>query len=215
MIARSSGRRRLTRSFVRRPSRAGPETHPVPVHAPVGDRGHELLAAEHALELVAALGVVEHLDPRVGRVAGDLLDAKCRSATLAICGRWVIVSTCARSASRRRTPATRCAVTPPMPASISSKHERLAARDGGERERDARELSARGGLGDRPERQARVGPDQEDGLVGARRAGLALAQLDAELALAHADVGELAATASANGPAASRRAAPSVTAASS
>src|SRR6185503_10737541 len=51
---------------------------------------------------------------------GTFSTRKCWSATLAICGRCVIVSTCARSASRRSTPATRCAVSPPTPASISS-----------------------------------------------------------------------------------------------
>ena len=46
---------------------------------------------------------------------------KCRSARLAICGRWVIVITCARPASRASVSATPWAVVPPMPASISSK----------------------------------------------------------------------------------------------
>src|SRR5207249_4929865 len=46
---------------------------------------------------------------------------KWRSATLAIWGRCVIVTTCARPASRQRVSATRCAVSPPIPASISSK----------------------------------------------------------------------------------------------
>ncbi len=52
---------------------------------------------------------------------GTFSTRKCLSATLAICGRCVIVSTCARSASRCSVAATACAVTPPMPASISSK----------------------------------------------------------------------------------------------
>ena len=84
------------------------------------ERREELRAAEHALELVAALVVVERLDPRVRRVARHLLDAEVAVGGLAICGRWVIVTTCARSASRRSVSATACAVVPPMPASISS-----------------------------------------------------------------------------------------------
>ena len=90
-------------------------------HATV-DRGEELRAAEHPLELVAALRVVERLDPGVRRVAGDLLDrGSAGRRRLAICGRWVIVSTCARPARRRSVSATAWAVVPPMPASISSK----------------------------------------------------------------------------------------------
>src|SRR5437879_929091 len=44
-----------------------------------------------------------------------------RSASAAICGRWVIVTTCARSARRFSDLPTAFAVSPPMPASISSK----------------------------------------------------------------------------------------------
>ncbi len=71
------------------------------------------------------------------------------------------------------------------------EHHRLAAPDRGDRERDPRELAARRGLGDGAERQARVRADQEDGLVSAGLAWIALAQLDPELALAHADAAEL------------------------
>src|SRR6185503_4110260 len=52
---------------------------------------------------------------------GTFSTRKWVSAALAIWGRWVIVSTCARSASLPRASATACAVRPPMPASISSK----------------------------------------------------------------------------------------------
>src|SRR5205807_2354724 len=51
---------------------------------------------------------------------GTFSTRKWRSATLAICGRCVIVITWARVASRCRISATLCAVSPPMPASISS-----------------------------------------------------------------------------------------------
>ncbi len=61
--------------------------------------------------------------------------------------------------------------------------ERLAARHRGERERDARELASGGRLGDRAEREACVGPDEERGLVHPARAKLAFAELDEELSL--------------------------------
>src|SRR5207248_7606971 len=69
-------------------------------------------------------------------------------------------------------------------------HRRPAA-DSRDRERDARELPARGRLGDRRERQARVGTQEERDAVGAVRPGLGLGELDAELALAERDVAEL------------------------
>ena len=69
--------------------------------------------------------------------------------------------------------------------------ERLPSSDGREGERDAGELAARGGLGDGTERQPRIRADQEDGLVRAARARVALAQLDAELSLPQADASQL------------------------
>ena len=149
------------------------------------------LAAQHPLQLVAALGVVERLDPRVGRVAGHLLDPEVRVGD-------------ARDLRQVRDREHLRALGEPLQrrgdgvgglaadarVDLVEDH-RLAAADRRDRERDARELAARGRLGDRPERQAGVRADQEDGLVGARRAGIALAQLDAELALAHADAAQL------------------------
>ncbi len=69
--------------------------------------------------------------------------------------------------------------------------ERLAARDRGDGERDARQLAAGGRLRDGRERHPRVGADEEDGVVGAGGAGVALAQLDEELPFTHADVVQL------------------------
>ncbi len=69
--------------------------------------------------------------------------------------------------------------------------ERLAPADRSDRERDARELAAGRGLRHRAEGQAGVRADQEDGLVDAGRAGIALAQLHPELAVAHADATQL------------------------
>ena len=70
--------------------------------------------------------------------------------------------------------------------------KRVTARDGCDRERDPRQLAARGGLGDRREREAGVRADEEDGIVGSGRTRLvALAELADELAVAHADIAEL------------------------
>ena len=112
---------------------------------------------------------------------------KCRSATLAICGRCVIVSTCAPSDSLWRVGRDRMRGHSADARVDLVEDERLAARHRGERERDPRELAAGRRLGDRAERQARVRPDEEDGLVGAARAGVALAELDQKLALPHAE----------------------------
>ena len=71
------------------------------------------------------------------------------------------------------------------------EHERLAARDGGQREGDPRQLASRGGLGQRREREPGVRPDQEDGVICARRARLSCAHLDRELADLRVDLREL------------------------
>ena len=137
---------------------------------------------------------------------GTFSTRKWRSATLAICGRCVIVSTCARSASRRSVAATAWAVTPPIPASISSKTSvsppATAASASAIRESSPPEAVSATGR----ERQAGVRADEEDGLVGPGRPELALAQLDEELALAHAQRASSAATASAKRRRRSRRA---------
>ena len=69
-------------------------------------------------------------------------------------------------------------------------HRRPAA-DRGDRERDAGQLAAGGRLGDGRERQARVRAHEERDAVAPRRPGLGLGEVDAELALVHADVSEL------------------------
>ena len=117
-IATSSGPSRLTRSFVRRPSRASTR-----------DLAHGRSSAVTALTKAPPPSMRparrdarrRHGDPRVFVPGTALRRRRCWSATLAICGRCVIVSTCARSASRCRRAATRCAVSPPTPASISSR----------------------------------------------------------------------------------------------
>ena len=122
---------------------------------------------------------------------GTFSTRKCVSATLAICGRCVIVSTWARSARRWQRGGDRVRGHAADAGVDLVEDERLAPGDGSERERDARELAARGGVGDRREREAGVRPDEERHLVGARSPRLALAKLDEELALAHAERGEL------------------------
>jgi hypothetical protein len=53
--------------------------------------------------------------------------------------------------------------------------ERLASRDGRERERNPRELPTRRGISDGREREAGIRPDEEGRLVRARRPGVSLA----------------------------------------
>src|SRR5581483_3643162 len=155
------------------------------------NRGKELLAAEHPLELRLPLVVVECGDARVGRLARHLLHAE------------VPVRECSdlrevRDRDHLRAfgealqhAADRVRGLPADPGVDLVEDERLAACNRGDRERDAAELAAGRGLGERAEREARVRADEEDRLVGAGRAEVALAQLAHELALAHADVAEL------------------------
>jgi len=107
---------------------------------------------------------------------------------LAIWGRCVIVTTCARPASRRSVSATACAADARVDL---VEDERLAAGDGCEGERDARELAARGRLRDWGKRQTGVRSDQEDGVVGAGRAGVARPDLDVELAVSEPEPAQL------------------------
>ena len=156
-----------------------------------GDGAHELLAAEHALELVAALRIVQHGDPRVRRVTRDLLDAQ------------VLVGDArdlrqVRDGQHLRPPGEPAQdVGHPVRGDAADsgvdlvEDHRLAARDGCDGEGDARELAARGRLGHGCERKPGVGADEEDHLVGARHPWLALAQLHVELALPQAEIGEL------------------------
>ena len=171
---------------------------PEPGRAGVLDQAHrfiarrdELLAAQHPLQLVAALRVVEWLDPRMRRVAGHLLDPVVGVGDARDLGQvrdrqhlCALGEALQRRRDRVRSLAADAGVD------LVEDH-RLASSDGGDRERDARELAPGGGLRDRPEREPGVRADQENGLVDARRAGIALAQLDAELPLAHADAAQL------------------------
>ena len=128
---------------------------------------------------------------RLGRVAGHLLDAEvpgCDVRDLRQVRDRDHLSALGEAAQRLGDAVRRDAAD----AGVDLvEDERLTARDDGERERHARELAARGRVGDRAEGHAGVGPDQEDGLVAAARPWFALLQLDAELALPHADALEV------------------------
>ena len=122
---------------------------------------------------------------------GTFSTRKWRSATLAICGRCVIVSDLCppgeplqRLAHRVRRAAADARVD-------LVEDERLAAAYRRDREGDPRELAARCGLRDRRERQARVRADQEGDAVLAGRARVGRVEHGLELALAEADALEL------------------------
>ena len=108
----------------------------------------EIGAAEHALELGAPSAVVERLDPRDVGSPGTFRPGSGGRRALAICGRCVIVTTWARSARRRSVlgDGARCRAADAR-VDLVEDH-RLAPADGGDRERDARELAAGRRLGD-------------------------------------------------------------------
>ena len=88
--------------------------------SPRGRRGTRRRRASARARRGARLGPSASMRVCVGS-PGTFSTRKWRSARLAICGRWVIVITWARAASRRSVSPTAWAVWPPMPASISSK----------------------------------------------------------------------------------------------
>ena len=101
------------------------------------------------------------------------------------------MSTCARSESRRSVSATACAVVPPIPASISSKTSvsppATAAIASATRESSPPDaVSATG-----PNGSPAFGRIRKTASSAPAGAVVALAQLDTELALAHADATEL------------------------
>src|SRR5262245_46965460 len=150
-----------------------------------GERGDELRAAGHPLELLSADEVVQLLDARVRGVSRDLLDAEVRVGDAR--DLWEVrdrehlrplAEALKRGCDRMSRDAADACVD-------LVEHERLAARDRGERQGDARELPTRGGVCDRREGESGVRSHEERHLVRAARADLALAQLDDELALPH------------------------------
>ena len=138
------------------------------------ERRDELGAARHALDLLAAKELVELFDPRVRRVARDLLDAE------------VVVGD-ARDLRQVRDREHLSALGEPLQrrgdgvrghaadAGVDLvEDERLATSNSSERESDARELSSRGGVGDRREREAWIRPDEERHVIGSGRPDFAL-----------------------------------------
>src|SRR4051812_857640 len=155
------------------------------------DGGEGLLTAEHSLELGAPLVVAELLDLRVRRVSGDLFDAE-----MAVGKRCDLRQMRDRDHLRALGEAAQGAADGVCRLAADARvdlveDEGLSAGNRGDRERDARELAAGRRLGDRGERHPRVRADQERGLVPPRRTRVALAQLDTELPVAHADVVQL------------------------
>ena len=151
----------------------------------------ELRAARHPLDLLATEQIVELLDARVRGVAGHLLDPEVRvrdARDLRKVRDGEHLRALGEALQRRRDRVRRHAADPRVDL---VEDERLAAGHRRERERDARQLAARGRVRDRRERQAGVRADEERRLVASGRTDLALAKLDEELALAHAERGEL------------------------
>ena len=131
--------------------------------AAVATLGEELLAAEHPL---AAPRGARRRRARSMRVCvgspGTFSTRKCRSAHARDL-RQVRDRQDLRAAPRGAASVspTACAVLAADARVDLVEDHRLAARDGGDRERDARQLAARGRLRGRRERQAGVRPDEE------------------------------------------------------
>ena len=188
MTAISPGWSRLARSLVRRSTRAGPSTTTSLVGSRAWSRGTRPLrrsarrGGRQQLRGVlpgrgALGGSGQHAgqlhDPFVGlEVAGPgdgairpvvFVTVTWASAKAATCGRWVTTSTWWRRPRRPAPARPRCAASPPIPASTSSKTRRGRGRGEHEPqgEHGAGQLAARGHLGQRQGRRARVGGEQE------------------------------------------------------
>ena len=152
----------------------------------------ELLAAEHALELVAALRIVEHGDPRVRRVARNLLDAQVLVGDARDLRQVGDRQDLRAPGEPAQDVGDRCAVTPPtagvdLVEAPSSRRRATAAMASAMRESSPPEaVSATGASG-----SPAFGRTRKTTSSRARRPGLALAQLDVELALPQAEIGEL------------------------
>ena len=126
----------------------------------------------------------------------SLTIVKWRSASEAICGRWVMQTTWRPAESAAQLLADGARGLPADAGVDLVEDERRAAAlpragDAHQREHHARELAARGRLAQRAGRHAGVGRDQELDLVGAGRAGrLARRQADGEAGALHGELGE-------------------------
>ena len=143
------------------------------------------MPAEHPLDLVATLRVVEVLDRRVRRVTRHLLDTE------------VAVGNTRDLRQVRDGDHLRAAGEPLQglgdavgrlatdPRVDLVEDESLATRHGRKRERNTGQLAARCGLGDRTERQSLVRPDLVRRFVTTRRAGRRITHVDTKLAVSH------------------------------
>ena len=188
MIATSPGPSRRVRRFVRRSSRAGPvNSTSSPSSASPGSRRRRACAR-------ARRGARRRRAARCACASGrpgPFRRGNGARRALAICGRCVIVITCARSARRASARPTALAVSPPMPASISSKTSVSPP---------ATTAIASAILeSSPPEAVCATGASGRPGSAGSGtatssapgRAGLALGELACELAVAEAEAGEL------------------------
>ena len=188
MIATSSAESRRTRCFVRRSSRACPL-----YSTKLIERSRETLDRRAYVGARPSAPIRRRCSMRVCVGSpGTFSTRRWRSATLAICGRCVIVTHLRALAQ----PAQRlCDRMPGLAADsrvdLVEDQRHLPSCRGSECERDAAELAAGRGLGDRGEREAGVRADQERHCVRPSGAELALVKLDMELALAQADPAEL------------------------
>ena len=133
------------------------------------------VGAEHPHELADDVAAVELGDGRAARSRADvsLTIVKWRSASDAICGRWVMQSTWRPAAERAQLLADRARGLAADAGVDLVEHERRRRRpragDAHQREHHARELAARRDLAQRPGGHARVRRDQELDLVAAGR----------------------------------------------
>src|SRR5947209_9361065 len=110
-------------------------------------RGKELLAAEHPLELGPPLVLAQDVDPRVRGVAWDLLHAEVPVGDGGDLRQVRDGDHLGPLGEAPQHAADRVRGLPADPGVDLVEHERLAARHGRDRERDARELAAGSGLG--------------------------------------------------------------------
>src|SRR5213082_3135589 len=115
-------------------------------------RLEELRAAEHSFELVLSLAFVEARDLRVSRVAWDLLDPEVARGERRDLRQVRDRDHLRAFAGAGKGPADRVGRLAADARIDLVEHERLAARDDGDRERDPRQLPAGRSTGDRRKR---------------------------------------------------------------
>src|ERR671936_516810 len=142
MIATSSAPSRRTSFLVRRSSFAAPVNSTKAALLLTLHGGQELLAAEHTLDLLAPLRFAERFDPRVSRIAGNLLDAEMPPRAARDLGQVRDrdhLRALAQPLERLRNRVSRLAADAGV--DLVEEH-RLAAGDRRDRQRDPRQLAA-------------------------------------------------------------------------